>query len=127
MEREAIATRNAPLYAYHSGRAREYGLELVTYEGGFGERTPTSQHANQRYTDFLIALQRRPEMYELELANAAAFRRAGGTLMMNFGIIGKPSKWGSWSALESIRQESSPRYRALLELARQSRKASRPS
>ena len=75
--REAIATRNAPLYAYHSGRAREYGLELVTYEGGFGERTPTSQHANQRYTDFLIALQRRPEMYELELANAAAFRRAG--------------------------------------------------
>src|SRR5689334_23654417 len=34
---------------------------------------------------------------------------------MNFGIIGTPSKWGSWSALESLYQETSPRYQALVD------------
>jgi hypothetical protein len=32
---------------------------------------------------------------------------------MNYGIIGTPSKWGNWSALESVRQTSSPRYDAM--------------
>ncbi|QNN67138.1 hypothetical protein H9L13_10980 [Sphingomonas lutea] len=114
--RKSIEQNNAPLYEYHAKRAREYGLELVTYESGFGERTPPSQHQNEDYTNFLIALQRRPEIYNLELANAEAFRRAGGSLFMNFGIIGKPSKWGSWSALEHINQKDSPRYRALISL-----------
>jgi len=116
--RDGIDHTNAPLYQYHGERARKYGLDLVTYESGFGERTPISQHANDRYTNFLIALQRRPEIYDLELRNAEAFRRAGGILFMNFGLIGKPGKWGSWSALESLEQETSPRYRALRELLR---------
>ncbi|KAA9012888.1 hypothetical protein F4U94_17520 [Sphingobium limneticum] len=111
---ERITDFNAPLYQYHAGRARAHGLRLVSYESGFGEYTPISQHANQPYTDFLAKLQRRPEFKALETANYSAFAQAGGSLFMNFGIIGTPSKWGNWSALETIRQTGSPRYDALM-------------
>ncbi|WP_162888086.1 hypothetical protein [Sphingomonas mesophila] len=114
--RKDIEARAKPLYLYHAQRAKEYGLDLVTYESGYGERTPDSQASNQAYTDFMIAVQRRPEIYAIELANYRAFQVAGGKLFMNFGIVGKPSRWGSWSALEAIDQPSSPRYRALLQM-----------
>jgi hypothetical protein len=109
-----ISDFNAPLYRYHAAQARAHGLRLVSYESGFGEYTPVSQHDNQAYTDFLAKLQRRPEFTALENANYNAFAAAGGSLFMNFGIIGTPSKWGSWSALESVHQTSSPRYSALM-------------
>jgi hypothetical protein len=111
-----ISTELPDLYGYHGDRAREYGLDLVTYESGFGEQTPQSQMGNQAYTNFLIALQRRPEIYRLEMANFDAFRKAGGKLFMNYEVVGKPSKYGSWSALESLDQPDSPRYRALLDM-----------
>ncbi|NOW46457.1 hypothetical protein FHW96_002617 [Novosphingobium sp. SG751A] len=112
--RTRIATFNTPLYRYHGAQARAYGLRLVTYESGFGESTPPSQHDNPAYTDFLTKLQRRPEITALETSNYRAFAEAGGSLFMNFGIIGASSKWGSWSALESVHQTSSPRYAALM-------------
>lgn len=114
--RTNVETTAKPLYLYHSQRAKAYGLDLVTYESGFGERTPDNQASNQAYTDFLIALQRRSEIHSIELANYRAFQVAGGKLFMNFGIVGKPSRWGSWSALETIDQSSSPRYRALMDM-----------
>ncbi len=110
---ERIATFNAPYYVYHAGQAGKRGLRLVSYESGFGEYTPISQHNNQAYTDFLAKLQRRPEFHGLEMANYTAFKNAGGSLYMNFGIISTPGKWGNWSALETVHQQSSPRYRAL--------------
>jgi hypothetical protein len=85
----------------------------VTYESGFGVTNPPSELNNQAYTDFLIALQRQPEIQNLETMNYNAFKDAGGDLYMNFGIIGEPSKFGSWSALESVNQDTSPRYAAL--------------
>jgi len=109
-----IAQVNARLYRYHAARARAYGLRLVTYESGYGESTPPSQRENPAYTDFLIRLQRRAEFTALENSNYKAFLAAGGSLYMNFGIVGTPSRWGSWSALETVHQHSSPRYGALM-------------
>jgi VCBS repeat-containing protein len=97
-------------YAYHAGKAAERGLELTTYESGYGE-VATNETAD--YQQFLIDVQRQPELYDIEKANYQNFKDAGGGLYMNFGIIGAPSKWGSWSALESLYQETSPRYEAL--------------
>lgn len=111
--RNQVSTHLAPGYVYHAGKAQQYGLKLVTYESGYGETNPSSQRENQRYTDFLVNVQRRPEMYDLYTANLAAFRNAGGTLFMNFGIIRRPGKYGSWGVLESVTQATSPRYRAL--------------
>lgn len=106
------------LFPYHGTQAQSFGLDLVTYEAGYGELTPYEQHDNDQYTDFLIKLQRRSEIYDLDMANAEALAAAGGTLFVNYGIIGEPSKWGSWNALESVKQETSPRYRALQEMIR---------
>lgn len=108
-----IAQVNAPTYLYHGEQARRHGLRLVTYEAGYGEFTPPSHRDDQAYTDFLAKLQRRPEFRALETQNYRAFQTAGGALFMNYGIIGTPSKWGNWSALESVRQTSSPRYDAM--------------
>lgn len=113
---DEVETKTRSLYLYHSKRAEAYGLDLVTYESGFGERTPDNQANNRAYTDFLISLQRRPEIHSIEIANYRAFQAAGGKLFMNFGIVGKPSRWGSWSALEAVDQASSPRYRALIDM-----------
>jgi hypothetical protein len=113
--RDRITNFNVPSYVYHAGQAGKRGLRLVSYESGFGEYTPISQHNNQAYTDFLAQLQRRPEFHALETANYTAFKNAGGSLYMNFGIISTPGKWGNWSALESVNQKTSPRYQALVD------------
>ena len=97
-------------YAYHAGKAAQYGLELTTYESGYGENAPDE---TADYQQFLIDVQRQPGLYDIEKENYQNFKDAGGDLYMNFGIIGEPSKWGSWSALESLYQETSPRYQAL--------------
>lgn len=115
--RHRISDFNAPLYRYHADVARRYRLSLITYEGGFGEVTPPSHQNDQAYTDFLAKLQRRPEIKGLEEENYRAFQSAGGSLFMNYGIIGTPGKWGNWSALESVRQTSSPRYDAMRQWA----------
>jgi len=120
---EALSTNieeyNKDRFPYHGQQARKYGLDLVTYEAGYGALTPQSQHSNERYTDFLIELSRRPEIYGLDMANAEALRAAGGTLFMNYTLIGAPSKWGSWGVLEAVNQDTSHRYRALRTLIEQ--------
>ena len=115
--RGRIENFNAPLYRYHAQVARRYRLRLVSYESGFGEVTPPSHQDDQAYTDFLIKLQRRPEIRVLENENYRAFQSAGGSLFLNFGIVGMPSKWGSWSALETLQQTTSPRYEAMRQWA----------
>jgi hypothetical protein len=124
--RRYIDERNAPLYRYHSAAARRYGLNLVTYESGYGEAPPVRLRDDKAFVDFLIELQRRPEIEELELRNAKAFRDAGGCLFSNFGLVGAPGRYGSWSALEHVGQATSPRYRALLKLAGEARRTSAP-
>ncbi|MFM9977742.1 MAG: hypothetical protein ACKVOP_06820, partial [Sphingomonadaceae bacterium] len=111
--RNQVTNDLAPGYAYHAGKARQYGLKMTAYESGYAETTPISQHQNQRYTDFLVNVQRRPEMQSIYTANLNAFRDAGGTLFSSFGLIYTPNKWGSWGVLESINQATSPRYSAL--------------
>jgi len=111
--RNQVMTHLAPGYAYHAAKARQYGLKMTAYESGYAETTPYSQHGNQRYTDFLVNVQRRPEMQGIYTDNLNAFRNAGGTLFMSFGLMYTPNKWGSWGALENVNQTTSPRYAAL--------------
>ena len=114
--KDVVSNYNAPLYSYHAGAAQQYGLKLVTYESGFGVVAPDSERENEAYTDFLIKLQSHPEIYNIEMQNYAAFENAGGSLYMNYLLIGSPSKFGSWGALESVTQDNSPRYQALMDM-----------
>ena len=109
----SIQTYNTPLYQSAAAQAKAYGLKLVTYESGFGAQTPQSEINDPAYTTFLENLQNDPRIYNIEQQNYAAFTAAGGTLYNNFDAIAAPSKFGSWGALTSVTESTSPRYQAL--------------
>jgi hypothetical protein len=105
----------------YSEMAREKGLELVVYEGGSHVVGRGKVVNNQKITDFFIELHRRPEFYDryMEMLNAWKNTEGNRTVFMHFSDIGRPSKWGSWGALEYVDQESSPRYDALMDFIKQ--------
>lgn len=98
-------------FQYHLKVAQERGLRLVAYEGGQHLVSPN----NEKLTDFFIRLNRSPEMYGLYSQLLEAWKNSGGTLFMHYAAIGRPSKWGSWGALETVDQTHSPKYDALID------------
>lgn len=99
------------LFNYHAQVAQERGLSLFVYEGGQHLAAPD----NDRLTEFLIELNRRPEMYDLYLQLLNEWKEAGGSLFMHYSDIYRPNRWGSWGALEHVDQEGSPKYDALID------------
>jgi hypothetical protein len=97
-------------FAYHHKVAQDRNLRLFAYEGGQHLALPD----HEQISTFFIELNRRPEMYDLYTDLLDRWAAAGGELFMNFTDIGQPSKWGSWGLLESVQQESSPKYDAVI-------------
>jgi hypothetical protein len=98
----------------HIALAAQYGLPLYSYEGGQHLVGVLGLENNQALTDLFIAANRDPRMGTLYDRYLAGWESRGGALFMNFSDIGRPSKWGSWGALEYLEQESSPKYAALM-------------
>jgi hypothetical protein len=111
---DSVST-NRDSFAYHGQVAQERGLDLVVYEGGQHIVSPN----NELLTDFFIELNRHPRMYDLYTNLLNIWKESGGSLFMNFSDITAPSRWGSWGVLETVYQESSPRYDALVDFAEQ--------
>lgn len=101
----------ADQFQYHQNVAQERGLKLVVYEGG--QHLVRSE--DEELTEFFIELNRRPEMYDAYTRLLETWQAAGGNLFMNFADISKPSRWGSWGALEFVDQDGSPKYDALVD------------
>jgi len=101
----------------YSNIVKEKGLQLLVYEGGSHVVGIGKAVNNDKLTEFFIELHRRPEFYDLYTKMLEAWKDTEGTrgLFMNFTDIGKPTKWGSWGALEHVDQEGSPRYNALID------------
>lgn len=102
------------LFLYHAKVAKERGLQLVAYEGGQHLAGRKEVVNNEKISQFFIALNRHPEMYNLYIKLFNNWKQAGGTVFMHFSDIGKPTKWGSWGSLEYLAQESSPKFDALM-------------
>ncbi len=102
------------LFVYHAQVAEERGLQLVAYEGGQHIVGRQEVVNNNTLRQFFIELNRHPEMYKTYLQLFKNWKQAGGTVFMHFSDIGKPTKWGSWGALEYLDQESSPKFDALM-------------
>ncbi|HBE18072.1 MAG TPA: cellulose-binding protein [Cyanobacteria bacterium UBA11149] len=102
-------------FIYHAKVAKEKALQLVAYEGGQHIVGSQGLENNDTLTNFFINLNRRPEMYDLYTQLLNDWQKAGGTLFMNYSDIVKPSKWGSWGALENVNQNTSPKYKALMD------------
>ena len=106
----------ASSYAYFKQVADQYGLEMVAYEGGqhiTGNGHPTQD--DQDFIDFHIALNRDARMKQRYLDNFTSWQNEGGALFVHFVDISAPSKWGSWGALESVAQDTSPKWEAIVD------------
>ncbi|MCA1993209.1 MAG: cellulose-binding protein [Coleofasciculus sp. S288] len=106
-------------FIYHANVAKQKGLKLVAYEGGQHIVGRQGVENNDKLTNFFIELNRRPEMYELYTQLLNQWKRACGTLFIHYCDIRKPSKWGSFGALEYLDQDSSPKYDALIDFLAQ--------
>jgi len=102
-------------FEYFKKVADSKGLKLVAYEGGTHIVGLGDAVNNEQLTKFLIELNKRPEMYEIYTTLLNAWKEKGGSLFNHFVDVGLPGKWGSWGALESLNQSSSPRYNALID------------
>jgi len=102
-------------FTYHATVAQKRGLQLIAYEGGQHIVGREGVENNEKLTNFFIKLNRHPAMYDLYTQLLNDWKKAGGKLFIHFVDIGKPSKWGSWGALEYLEQKTSPKYKALID------------
>lgn len=102
----------ADLIVAHKDIADKYGLDLLAYEGG--------QHLVKdndiELTDLFIKANRDSRMGEIYEEYLKQWYQLGGDTFVNFNDIGTASKWGSWGALESVYDSTSPKYSALMDV-----------
>ncbi len=99
--------------AYQSTVAANHDLDLVTYEAGTHVVATSGEAKNdEEFTDFLIELNRRPEMGDLYNELFQGWEEVGGTLFNHFVDVGRASKNGSWGALAHL-NDSTPRWEAI--------------
>jgi hypothetical protein len=100
--------------------AQKHGVSLVAYEGGQHLVGVGGAENNQSLTDLFIAANRSPRMSALYQKHLGIWFNAGGGLYMAFSSVAKPTKWGSWGALEYQDQPvaAAPKYRALVDFVR---------
>jgi hypothetical protein len=95
--------------------ANTHSVELITYEGGQHLVGVGSAQNDSSLTDLFTAANRDPRMYDLYQTYLSGWKARGGGLFMHFSDIGSYSRFGSWGALETPGQLSSPKYDALRE------------
>lgn len=100
---------------YWSTVAKKHNLSLVAYEGG-QHITANGQalQEDQKVTDFHIAINRSPLMENVYTIMLDEWKSNGGGLHMHYVDVSTASKWGSWGALENLKQSSSPKFKALI-------------
>ena len=95
-------------------RAKDLGVGLIAYEGG--PHITGGGHALQdekAVQDFHLAINRDPRIGQAYSDVLRAWKESGGGLHMHFVDISKPSKWGSWGALESLSQPTSAKWEVI--------------
>lgn len=98
---------------YHAQVAARNGMALVGYEGNPHVLAFASAGDNAEAVSFATEIHRSPAMQQLIEENLANWKQAGGTCAFQFTDIGPYTKWGCWGALESVYQNTSPKWQAL--------------
>jgi len=81
-----------------------YKLPLLAYEGGQTFANGTTDALNDLY----MAANRDPRMGQAYTKYFRQWKADGGQLFMYFNDVGVESKYGSWGAIESIMQPTTP-------------------
>lgn len=96
--------------------AKEFGVELVAYEGGQHLVDWETKKINQHPNPLIFSANRSPKMGKLYDEYLNAWNKAGGKTFVHFSAPRIYSWYGSWGAKEFITQKRSeaPKYDALL-------------
>lgn len=112
MQQEAVR-----YFGNQAGKAKEYGLKLVAYEGGqhlaaaiWGLYRANLQ--NQPLIDLLRDLNQSPEIETLYRFWFDRWRREGGEVFAHYADIGFPSRYGNWGVISYLGQEKVPGYQS---------------
>jgi len=101
--------------ASSAAAAQSAGLGLVTYEGGASLDTTTWSSTNQaKIQAFFGTLMNDPRMGTLYSELVSDFKEAGGSDFLAYNDVSSNSKYGYFGVLDSIYQNGSPRYDALI-------------
>lgn len=95
--------------------ANSAGIPLVAYEGGQHLVGVGSEQNNSALTTLLTSANRDARMTALYRRYLEGWHSRGGSLFVHFSDIGSYTRYGSWGALETAGQLSSPKYNALVE------------
>ena len=101
--------------AAYAELAQQEDLQLLAYEGGQHLVGTRGLENNQAVSDLFIAANRDPRMGKIYRDYLEQWFDTGGDLFINFNNIETISKWGSWGALESLYQQGSPKYDAIID------------
>jgi hypothetical protein len=100
--------------AQYANLARNRGLLLLAYEGGQHLVGVGSTQNNTSVTSLFVAANRDPRMGGLYQKMLEKWHDAGGGLFMHYANVGQYGRYGSWGALESMGQQTSPKLEALI-------------
>jgi hypothetical protein len=102
----------------YAAEAKKHGVALVAYEAGQHLAGHGGAENDEALTKLFIAANRHPGMEGLYRDYFRGWRDAGGGLCCVFSSTTRPSKWGSWGALEYAGQPpaEAPKFRAVREL-----------
>ena len=99
-------------FRYHSEVAKNWGLDLIVYEGGTHILGLGSLVNDDELTDFLIAFNYSPQMGTIYEHLLKRWEETGGGLFAAFNDVMAPTKWGSWGNLRYLSDDTG-RWRAL--------------
>lgn len=97
--------------------ADQYGLPLLSYEGGQHIVGTGANQNNATLTAKLLAANRDPGMYDLYRDYIDGYFANGGTLFVHYSFCSVFASYGSWGSMETLDQPLSqaPKYEALLD------------
>src|SRR6185437_2197953 len=96
----------------HAALCKQYGLDLVMYEGG-QSLMPVNKTAFAS-TDLLYQVQLDPRMGQQYDQLFAMCHSKGVTLFMNYSMEGAWSKFGFWGSAQTLTDTAGPRWQCLL-------------
>lgn len=102
----------AELFPYHGKVAKDYGLDLVMYEGGTHVVGHEAWTNDETLSDFFNAFNYSDDMGAIYRELLVGWTAAGGTSFNAFVDVARASKWGSWGALRHL-DDQNPRFDAL--------------
>ncbi len=105
--------------AQNASLAKKYNLQLVAYEGGQHLVGYSGSENNQAINDLFIRFNRDPRIAIVYDQFVTKWSQLGGGLFNHYSDITPYGKWGSWGAMESLREGNSPKYAALKKLLKQ--------